>query len=404
MKTFPTLSLAAFFLLISLSFQAQKSKDSNEKGYIDYYNNSYIDARNEFIEKAQEFQNKYPQSTLLSINVPSEIDSDLTVDLFYIPCLKETDRIMVFSSGVHGVEGFTGSAIQSMFFDTFLSEEFLNESGILFIHSVNPYGFKYHRRVSENNVDLNRNSSNTKDLYSAVNEGYPEVYDLINPKGPVNSKSLGNRFFFVKAVTNILKASMPVLRQAVLQGQYQFPEGLYYGGNTFEPQIKSLSPIIDSICEPYNTVFALDLHTGYGEKGKLHLFPNPVDSTTKVFMEDLFSGYQIDWGDSDDFYTITGDFVNFVWQLNKDKSFIPMTFEYGTMDSQKTSGSIKSIHIMILENQGEHYGYKKERDSVKVKNDLMEMYYPSSTEWRQQVMKDTENIFQAIIPRYLNLK
>jgi hypothetical protein len=238
-------------------------------------------------------------------------------------------------------------------------------------------------------------------LYKTVNEGYPKVYKLINPQKPVHTGSIGNRLFFFKAVFNIIKASMPVLRQAVLQGQYQYPEGLYYGGKTYEPQIKALNPIIDSFTDPYAMVFALDIHTGYGERGKLHLFPNPVDSITKKRMETVFEGYHFDWGDSDDFYTITGDFVGFIGQLNENKKFIPMTFEFGTMDSQKTSGSIKSIKIIILENQGEKHGYKREKDSLKVKKDLMEMYFPSSQDWRIKVLKDTEDILSKSLPRYL---
>ena len=134
-----------------------------------------------------------------------------------------------------------------------------------------------------------------------------------------------------------MKAGMPALRQAILQGQYQFPEGLYYGGNTYEPQIIALNPIIDSITEPYNLIFALDLHTGYGEKGRLHLFPNPVDPETKKRMETIFSGYRIDWGDSDDFYTVTGDFVGFISKLNSGKDFIPMAFGGRTLVVKNTS-------------------------------------------------------------------
>jgi hypothetical protein len=385
----------AFFMLVSLSVFSQNSD-------LAYFKSSYIESRDAFREKASEFQMKYPDSKIYQIPVPSNIDNDLTVDIYYVPCLKDKDKILILSSGVHGVEGFVGSALQSMFFDKFLNEDLLNETGILFVHSLNPYGFDNQRRVSENNVDLNRNSTNDVSLYSTVNEGYPKVYDFINPKGKVNTRSCGNKMFTIRAIFKILKASMPVLRQAVLQGQYQYPEGLYFGGKTFEPQIKTLTPLIDSITEPYQTVFTVDLHTGYGERGKLHLFPNPVDEKTKKNMETVFAGYQIDWGDSGDFYTVTGDFVDFTGKLNKDKTFIPMTFEYGTMDSQTTKGSLKSIHIMILENQGDHYGYKKERDSVKVKEDLLEMYYPSDTEWRTKVMKDTEAMFKTILPRFLS--
>jgi hypothetical protein len=391
-------------ILVFLVFGAISVSLFAQDADLSYYKNSYIEAREEFRTNASGIQKTYPESQVYQIPVPSKINNDLTVDFVYIPCLNDKEKILILSSGVHGVEGFTGSAIQSMFFEKFITRELLEETGILMIHSINPYGFSYQRRVSENNVDLNRNSTTDIALYSTINEGYPKVHDFINPHKKVNTRSLGNKLFTIRAVFKIMKASMPVLRQAVLQGQYSYPEGLYFGGKTIEPQIKALQPLIDSICEPYTTVFAIDLHTGYGERGTLHLFPNPVDEQTKKNMESVFEGYSIDWGDSDDFYTVTGDFVNLVSQLNKDKTFIPMTFEYGTMDSQTTKGSLKSIHIMILENEGEHYGYKKERDSLRVKSNIMEMYYPSDPEWRQKVMDDTERMFKTILPRYLEMR
>jgi hypothetical protein len=382
--------------LIFLSFQIIA-----QDNYTQYFNSGYEISRETFREKSVKIINSYPESKLITIKVPGQKDSNLTVDLLYIPCIKEKNKIMIISSGVHGIEGFVGSAVQFMFMDKFINEEFLSQTALVLIHSVNPYGYKYLRRVSENNVDLNRNSSIDTSLYSTVNEGYIKLYSFINPKGKVNTKSCGNRLFTIRAIFKIIKSTLPVLRQAVLQGQYKYSEGLYYGGNQPEPQIASLTPILKSICEPYQTVFTTDLHTGYGEKGKLHLFPNPVDEQTRKRMESIFAGYPIDWGDSKDFYSVTGDFVGFTGKLNKEKVFIPMDFEYGTMNSQTTKGSLKSIKNMILENQGNHFGYKKERDSLKVQKNFMEMYNPSSEEWRTKIMKDTEDVFKTVIPRFL---
>lgn len=381
---------------------AQKKNDIKETNYLEYYSDNYNSARVKFLKTSKVLQKKYPASKIFHVNVPSKIDKNLFVDVLYLPCLKEKNKLLILSSGVHGVEGHVGDAMQEMFLDKFVTDSLIEKTALLIIHSVNPYGYKYNRRVSENNVDINRNSSLVDTLYNIVNEGYPKVNDFINPTKRVNTKSLGNIFFTPKAILKILKASMPVLRQAILQGQYQFPDGLYYGGNKLEPQTKELIPIISSICKPYTTIFEIDLHTGYGERAKLHFFPNPVDSITEKHIETIFDGYQIDWGDSDGFYTVTGDFVSFIGQLNKNKTYIPMTFEYGTLNSQKTSGSLESIHRMILENQGYHYGYKKNKDKIKVENDILEMYYPSSSEWRNTVMKNTESVYKQVLTKYIN--
>ncbi len=387
---------------VSVQFANLKFDDNFpvSKDYTAFFPDNYQDSRNDFQHLTRDLSQTFQNVSLNSYYVPSKIDYDLTVDVCYIPAQKDSSNLLILSSGVHGVEGFVGSAVQKFFMQKFLTPELLENTGVLLIHAVNPFGFKHSRRVTENNVDLNRNSPSMNGLYETQNEGYPRVYDLINPVGRVDKSSIGNRFFFLKAINEIRKASMPVLRQAVLQGQYQFNEGLYFGGMNPEPQIDKLKPIIDIAMEPYKKVLAIDLHTGYGERGKLHFFPNPLSPEEKIRMELLFEGYTIDWGDSDNFYTVTGDFVGFMAARHPGKEFYPMLFEYGTLNSQKTMGSLKSIHIMILENQGYHNGYMSAEDSVLVKADLLEMYYPQSENWQNYIMEQTEDVFQTILPRF----
>jgi len=396
------ISVISYFYIAFNNYSLKDNYQINEKNLV-YFNDTYNDARDDFRLKSEELKLKYPETKNFNLKVESKIDTNLTIDFCFIPGSKKTDKIIILSSGIHGEEGFAGSAVQLFFMDNYLNNEFLGKTGVLLIHGINPYGFKYARRVTENNVDLNRNSHIEKDLFNTINEGYPKVYDLINPNGVVKTKSLANRFFFLKSIRAILKESMPVLRQAVLQGQYEFPEGIYFGGKDFEPQIRDLVNIIDTICNPYKTVLAIDLHTAYGERGKLHLFPNPVEEKVQKRMEDVFQGFHIDWGDSDDFYTYTGDFVSYIGKINSDKIFIPMAFEYGTMDSQTTIGSIKSLHVMVLENQGAQFGYKSSEDSLKVKNDFIEMDYPSSVSWRSHIIDETKIVFDKSLNRFVEI-
>ena len=189
-----------------------------------------------------------------------------------------------------------------------------------------------------------------------------------------------------------------------MQGQYDFEKGLYFGGNDSELQISAITPMILEKTRDYDTILAIDLHTGYGEKNRLHLFPKPAkNEKVRNAIYRIFDGYKIDWGDTEDFYTVNGDFSNFIGKIIPDKFYIPMTFEYGTMDSQTTTGSVKSIHIMILENQGFHYGYGSSDDEIEVKKRFREMYYPLSEEWRSEVIRQTREILPIALKRYQDL-
>lgn len=401
------ISVFIIFIFVALAYfyykfnyyQPLDTATLNEDNLI-YYSSDYNESKAKFRFAANNLQEKYNQAQVGIINVPSKLDSNLYIDYLYIPSSQPSTKLIIISSGVHGIESYTGCAIQQLFMEEFIHDDLLSNAGILLIHTINPYGFKYGRRVSENNVDLNRNSSLDPKLYQTVNQGYPKVNDLINPTAVLNLSSFFHRFFFITAVNEIRKSSMPVLRQAILQGQYQYSKGLYFGGFNPEPQIDSLVHHIENLSKTYQEIMAIDLHTGYGERGFMHLFPNPVNSPLKEEMENLFHGYKIDWGDSDDFYVVTGDFVNLIHQLNPDKKFIPMTLEFGTMDSQTTLGSIKSLQLNVAENQGFQFGYKTEHDQQEIRKQYKEMYFPSSPIWQSHVIDQSRNFFTEILPRY----
>ena len=366
---------------------------------LQYFRESYPDCREAFRDAVANIP--YDSIRAGGISINSKVDSDLTVDWCYIPAKIKNKRLLILNSGLHGIEGYTGSAIQLMFLDKILDKLSRDSLGILLVHGLNPYGFKYHRKVTENNVDLNRNCVIDTAMYHSRNTGYAALTDLLMPQDEVNINSLTNRFFHIVAIKKIIEKSMPVLRQAALQGQYDFDKGIYYGGKDYEPQIKALEPLFKDIMNQYPLILNVDLHTAYGERGTMHLFLNPVDNDqVKRGLESIFEGEKIDWGNSKDFYTINGEYLGWVNHLADTSLCLPMLFEFGTLDSQTTFGSLKSIQIMINENQGAHYGFKNEKSEKKVKHDFDEMYYPSSEKWRTKVMNDAYNKISRMVKRF----
>ena len=152
-----------------------------------FFRDEYDDAKALFLKSARLFPNVELQSFPLSSN------EDLTVD---VAILRGTnsDRAIIHSSGVHGVEGFAGSAVQCatlQFLSQTLDKSDKNPDHLLpgptliFIHGVNPYGMRHHRRVNENNVDLNRHFINSESERKKVIDrdpniaGYLEVDDYV---------------------------------------------------------------------------------------------------------------------------------------------------------------------------------------------------------------------------------
>ncbi len=152
---------------------------SNER----YFLNNYEECRAAFLKSSEKLATHFKNVNISKVKVHSEIDNDLTIDVCYIPAQKESKRLLLLSSGVHGIEGLTGNAVQNLFINELMPSNVDNNStGILIIHAVNPYGFKYERRVSENNVDMNRNFDIDDSIFSIDNVSYTKINDFLNPK------------------------------------------------------------------------------------------------------------------------------------------------------------------------------------------------------------------------------
>ena len=92
----------------------------------------------------------------------------------------DSDYLLMVTSGTHGIEGYLGSEIQSRLLAEGIVAADARDCHAVMVHAVNPYGFAWHRRVNEDNVDLNRNFIDF-DAPLPVNEDYEEFYSLLNP-------------------------------------------------------------------------------------------------------------------------------------------------------------------------------------------------------------------------------
>ncbi|MFM8989295.1 MAG: DUF2817 domain-containing protein, partial [Alphaproteobacteria bacterium] len=66
-------------------------------------------------------------------------------------------RALVTMSATHGVEGHCGSGAQVATLREGLLRDLPRDTCAVAIHAINPHGFAWSRRVTEDNVDLNRN-------------------------------------------------------------------------------------------------------------------------------------------------------------------------------------------------------------------------------------------------------
>ena len=96
----------------------------------------------------------------------------------------DAKNLLVISSACHGVEGYCGSGVQIHALRDAAWRQTAREAGVavLYIHALNPYGFSHIRRVTHENVDINRNFHDYSQPLP-VNTAYREVQPLLLPEG-----------------------------------------------------------------------------------------------------------------------------------------------------------------------------------------------------------------------------
>jgi hypothetical protein len=177
--------------------------------------------------------------------------------------LNDADKILVLISGTHGVEGFCGSGAQIDLLRRGEMARLPARVGVLMIHAINPYGFAWLRRVTHENIDLNRNWVDF-DQPLPENHAYDDLHPFICPEEwndktqQVADQALQD---FVK------KHGHAAMQLAVSGGQYNHPDGLFYGGNSPSWSQTTQAAIFSNYLAHATQVGVIDYHTGLGPWG-----------------------------------------------------------------------------------------------------------------------------------------
>src|SRR5688572_13010439 len=94
---------------------------------------------------------------------------------------RDARAALVTITGTHGVEGYCGTGCQVGWFEEGLHKDLPPGVALLAIHAINPHGYAWTRRVTEDNVDLNRNFiDHAKPL--PANPGYEALAATVTPE------------------------------------------------------------------------------------------------------------------------------------------------------------------------------------------------------------------------------
>lgn len=244
---------------------------------------------------------------------------DLSTDLVWHGA-RDARHILLLTSGLHGIEGFAGSALQTD--DLRHAPPPAPASAVIYVHALNPYGFAYNRRVNEDNIDLNRNFL---DWSQALPPAHPLTAQAQAALDPArwHWPAMLSRGIYLAA-----RHGMNNLQAALQGGQYSHPAGLFYGGTAPAWSNHLIRRIATSCTAQASRLIHIDIHTGLGARGACEIIVNEESASARALWGDrvkaINSGHSVS--------TRThGDITNaFNQAARKDCEILSVAAEFGT--------------------------------------------------------------------------
>lgn len=322
----------------------------------------YHEAREKFVAAAEAAGLRTTR-----LRVSYEAQPDLFIDFAFDK--RAPDRLLLQLSGVHGIEGYCGSAIQRKLLDQLPN----GGPSLLFVHAVNPYGMANYRRANGANVDLNRSFN----LAPIRNDDYRFFDPYLNP-----GSRLGFYTGFLKGALARARLGNSRTRQAVAAGQQDFPDGLFFAGRELQREVLHVQDILRSHFSGVKQALALDLHTGLGDwKGEMLFVDHDREQDSPAYFEKLF-GRRMDVPDPNQgAYSIHGRFSDAIRQALPGAKLRYCLQEFGTLPATKVIGALRE----------ENYEWRKRPrgtlPSEKVKHAMLGAFLPGDPDWQGHVLE-----------------
>jgi hypothetical protein len=222
------------------------------------FSQTYAEARGKFLEAA-----RAAGASLADTLHPHEKGPAGESLFFDVAVLGPADASHVFvaGSGTHGIEGYPGSAVQTAWLRG--RPRLPRDTAVVFFHAHNPWGFAWKTRVTEENVDLNRNFVDFARPLPA-NPGYEEIHAALTPD-EWNDASVARIFEQLKAFRE--RVGEKAFSDAFNGGQYAHADGVFFGGARAQWANGAFRAAVRKHLGAAKKVAFLDLHTGIGPRG-----------------------------------------------------------------------------------------------------------------------------------------
>lgn len=290
---------------------------------------------------------------------------------------KDAERVLVTISGTHGIEGFCGSGVQVGWFRAGLHGEMPDGTAQLAIHAINPYGFAWLRRVTEDNVDLNRNFVDHAQPHP-VNAGYDELHPAICPPEWTDAVIAETaKVFEAYLETHGARA----LQSAVSAGQYGHADGIFYGGRAATWSHDTLLAILRGSVGPAKHVAVIDYHTGLGPRGHgericVHRPDTPGLARASQWYDDDITSPFLGSSTSVELHGTNNIGME---QALPEATLTGIALEYGTLPTEEVKLALRADNWLHV------HGDPDSKKGQGIKAQIREAFYQDADDWKQMI-------------------
>ena len=330
----------------------------------------------------------------LNIDELDPYGQNLYIDVAWIGNPR-AEKLYMSTSGIHGVEGFAGSAIQLSVLNNF--NKIPDNVAFAFIHILNPWGMSWIRRENESNVDLNRNFLDVNEKYKGSHPHYVKLDPIIN----IKTQPTKFDFFNIRMMLHAMIHGKTKTKQAYAEGQYDFPNGLHFGGHQLEKGPTNFLNWLKTHLVNVKKCVWIDLHTGLGESGEDSLLVDLSPEHKKFTkLRNQSFGQRIMSLDpkAGVAYKIRGGMQKGVELRFPNIDWTSITQEFGTIPS------VEVIKSLRAENGWTHYNNLKGQEILNhwSKKAVLDAFRPQDKEWEKKIIYRGNKLFNQTLEYLLN--
>ena len=299
---------------------------------------------------------------------------ELAIDVAELGPVDADDVVMIVS-GTHGVEGYTGSALQSHWLRDRSSAR-PDDVRVVLVHALNPFGFSWVRRTNEHNVDLNRNFIDW-DAPLPTRPAYDEIAELLVPKVWDDATVAAAD---AELLERLAAGSFEEFQETVSGGQFAHPGGVFYGGDAPQWSHEWLTGWWrDHLGSPARLAI-IDVHTGLGPWGHGELISSePIGSPGHERASAWWDGVTSMIGGDSVSATLVGDWLAAAPAMLPGVELTAVALEYGTVDS------ISVLHALRADAWLHAHGDPTGPGAAAVRDAVRAAFADDSPEWIEQV-------------------